>query len=104
MGYGVDVFLSELSTLSGASPVAAIAVAAHGVQAGDSEYPIVLASDTTRLTECLESEGFDVRGELIQKLNQIRPIDGGNLRSVLIFDCCRQNSSDDCWRGVQALP
>lgn len=99
----VGVVSEDAKTCS--EPLALVLVSSHALQteAADMVFPNLLASDAPTEVDA-ELDTFDTGMGLVAPLNQVVARDGGEVRVVMIFDCCRVNVESMMWRAPSILP
>eukprot|EP00929_Paragymnodinium_shiwhaense_P078954 TRINITY_DN40988_c0_g1_i1.p1 TRINITY_DN40988_c0_g1~~TRINITY_DN40988_c0_g1_i1.p1 ORF type:complete len:609 (+),score=80.18 TRINITY_DN40988_c0_g1_i1:106-1932(+) len=99
----LDAFLTAVEKDVGSvhAPVLFFLFSTHGLQAGDQEFPSLLASDSEKDA----NHGYDVQEKVVMRLNKMRARDNSSVRSNMVFETCRENAGDVTWRArARAFP
>lgn len=103
-----DEFIRKVEDASqSASPIVLATFSSHGVQVGAAdEFPVLVTSDCCADLSHVEEQGYDVRNDFVARLNRVKSKGPGNVRTILVLDCCRENDADRCWKfkGTKKLP
>lgn len=93
----VGKFLQKLSEIAKVRPwlIVFVWISAHAIQNGYDNYPYIVASDS----KSTPAECFGIRMKLIRELNEIKAVQPGRLRVASVFECCRENAEDLCFRS-----